>query len=54
MPRLKTLFFPLDIPAGEVVVAGEALRSGTCTQFDKTVAFNAELDYLIVYLPEEM
>ncbi|KAJ5232500.1 hypothetical protein N7468_005456 [Penicillium chermesinum] len=53
LPNLKTLFFPLNVPAGEVEVAGEALKRGTCTQFDETVTFNAQLDYLVIYIPEE-
>ncbi|KAJ5100799.1 hypothetical protein N7456_006851 [Penicillium angulare] len=52
-PGLKTLFFPLHVPAGKVEVAGEPLKPGECTQFDNSVTFSAQLDYLIIYLPEK-
>ncbi|KAJ5982106.1 hypothetical protein N7451_012206 [Penicillium sp. IBT 35674x] len=59
-PHLKTLFFPLSISSGsekndsgEVQVEGEVLRPGTFTQFDKTMTLNAQLDCLVVYLPEK-
>lgn len=58
-PHLKTLFFPLSIGSGresmgsdEVQVEGEVLKPGTFVQFDKTMTLNAQLDCLIVYLPE--
>ncbi|KAJ5654842.1 hypothetical protein N7490_001845 [Penicillium lividum] len=49
--HLKNLFFPLSI-GSEVQVAGETLTPGTFAQFDSTIVINAQLDCLIVYLPE--
>jgi len=57
-PQLKTLFFPLSISferddkKSEVQVEGELLKPGTYAQFDSTMTLNAQLDCLVVYLPE--
>lgn len=55
----KTLFFPLSIgsgdgsiASGEVEVGGEVLTPGTFVQFDQTTTIDAQLDCLVVYLPE--
>lgn len=58
-PHLKTLFFPLSVGSGsdstaseELQVEGEVLRPGTFTQFNNTLVLDAQLDCLIVYVPE--
>ncbi|QQK42178.1 hypothetical protein Pdw03_5032 [Penicillium digitatum] len=58
-PDLKTLFFPLSVgsgndsvASGEVQVAGELLTPGNFIELNSTLTFTAQLDCLIVYLPE--
>lgn len=58
-PHLKTLFFPLSIgpgsdsiASGQIEVAGKVLSPGIFVQFDSTLTLSAQLDCLIVYLPE--
>ncbi|KAJ6070560.1 hypothetical protein N7467_011879 [Penicillium canescens] len=58
-PDLKTLFFPLSvgsgnnsIASGEVQVAGETVAPGSFIHLDSTLTITAQLDCLIVYLPE--
>ncbi|KAJ5350225.1 hypothetical protein N7541_007952 [Penicillium brevicompactum] len=56
---IRTLFFPLSvgsgsksIASGNVKVAGVSLTPGTFMEIDGTTILNAQLDCLIVYLPE--